>query len=168
MWISFRVWLHFKTHKAHIMSIHLWMISMLSIQVLCHVVDLKHGFVTSLENVLFTLENIGSGTRVKITWNYFPCQTSRKFLQLTRHFCTFAEIKTCLLRKSWNISPDRSKFHQICLVCLVTFGLSALPRSTQGKNFHRLCARFGAVIIVDFYIDDFNLAVAPSTQFVYL
>ena len=39
--------------------------------VLCHVVDLKHGFVTSWENVLFTLENIG--TCVKITWNYFPC-----------------------------------------------------------------------------------------------
>ena len=53
-------------------------------------------------------------------------QTSRKFLQLTRHFCTFVEIKTCLLRKSWKISPDRSKFHQICRVCLVTFGLSGI------------------------------------------
>ena len=30
----------------------------ISIQVLCHVVDLKHGFVTSWENVLFTLENM--------------------------------------------------------------------------------------------------------------
>ena len=38
---------------------------MISSQVLCHVVDLKHGFVTSWENVLFTLENIG--TQVKIT-----------------------------------------------------------------------------------------------------
>ena len=71
MWISFGVWLHFKSHKAHITSIHLWTILMISSQVLCHVVDLKHGFVTSWENVLFTLENIG--TRVKITWNYFPC-----------------------------------------------------------------------------------------------
>ena len=44
---------------------------MISIQVLCHVVDLKHGFVTSWENVLFTLENIG--TCVKINLNYFPC-----------------------------------------------------------------------------------------------
>ena len=51
---------------------------MISIQVLCHVVDLKHGFVTSLENVLFTLENIGSGTRAKITWNYFPCLVLHK------------------------------------------------------------------------------------------
>ena len=33
---------------------------MISIQVLCHVVDLTHGFVTSWENVLFTLENIGT------------------------------------------------------------------------------------------------------------
>ena len=44
---------------------------MISIQVLCHVVDLKHGFVTSCENVLFTIENIGMC--VKITWNCFPC-----------------------------------------------------------------------------------------------
>ena len=34
-----------------------------------------------------------------------------------------------------------------------------MPRSTQGKSFHRLCARFGAVIIVDFYIDDFIFAL---------
>ena len=67
--------------------------------------DLMHGFVTSWENVLFTLENIG--TCVKITWKIlFP-----------------------------------------------------LPRSTQGKSFHRLCARFGAVIIVDFYIEDFIFAL---------
>ena len=46
------------------------------IQVLCHVVDLTHGFVTSWENVLFTLENIG--TCVKITWNYFPCLVLHK------------------------------------------------------------------------------------------
>ena len=49
---------------------------MISIQVLCHVVDLKHGFVTSLQNVLSTLENIG--TRIKITWNYFPCLVLHK------------------------------------------------------------------------------------------
>ena len=30
-----------------------------------------------------------------------------------------------------------------------------MPHSTQGKSFHRLYARFGTVIIVDFYIDDF-------------
>ena len=71
---------------------------MISIQVLCHVDDLMHGFVTSWENVLFTLENIGKC--VKITWNYFPCLVLHKV-----------------------------------------------------KSFHRLCARFGAVIIVDFYID---------------
>ena len=29
-----------------------------------------------------------------------------------------------------------------------------MPHSTQGKSFQRLCARFGAVIIVDFYIND--------------
>ena len=58
------------------MSIHLWTILMISIQVLCHVDDLMHGFVTSLENVLFTLENIG--TCVKITWNYFPCLVLHK------------------------------------------------------------------------------------------
>ena len=34
-----------------------------------------------------------------------------------------------------------------------------MPRSTQGKSFHQLCARFGAVIIVDFYIDDFIFAL---------
>ena len=34
-----------------------------------------------------------------------------------------------------------------------------MPRSTQGKSFHLLCARFGAVIIVDFYIDDFIFAL---------
>ena len=43
---------------------------------MCHVVDLKHGFVTSRENVLFTLENIG--TCVKITWNYFSCVVLHK------------------------------------------------------------------------------------------
>ena len=37
--------------------------------------------------------------------------------------------------------------------------LFPLPRSTQGKSFHQLCARFGAVIIVDFYIDDFIFAL---------
>ena len=31
--------------------------------------------------------------------------------------------------------------------------------STQGKSFHRLCARFGAVIIVDIYINDFIFAL---------
>ena len=49
---------------------------MISIEVLCHVADLKHGFVTSLENVLFMLQNIG--TCVKITWNYFPCVVLHK------------------------------------------------------------------------------------------
>ena len=39
-------------------------------------------------------------------------------------------------------------------------GIIPLPRSTQGKSFYRLCARFGAVIIiVDFYIDDFIFAL---------
>ena len=46
------------------------------IQVLCHVVDLKHGFVTSWENVLFALGNIR--TCVEITWNYFPCLVLHK------------------------------------------------------------------------------------------
>ena len=77
---------------------------MISIQVLCHVDDLIHGFVTSWENVLFTLENIG-----KCVKNYLE--------------------------------------------------LFPFPRSAQGKSFHRLCARFGAVIIVDFYIDDFIFAL---------
>ena len=49
---------------------------MISIQVLCHVVDLKHGFVTRWENVLFMLENMG--TCVKITWNYFLCLVLHK------------------------------------------------------------------------------------------
>ena len=49
---------------------------MISIQVLCHVVDLKHGFVTSWENVIFMLENIG--ICVKITWNYFLCLVLHK------------------------------------------------------------------------------------------
>ena len=35
-----------------------------------------HSFVTSWENVLVTLENIG--TCVKITWNYFPCLVLHK------------------------------------------------------------------------------------------
>ena len=65
---------------------------MISSQVLCHVVDLKHGFVTSWENVLFTLENIGL--------NYLE--------------------------------------------------LFPLPHSTHGKNFHRLCARFGAILLLIF------------------
>ena len=62
----------------------------------------KHGFVTSWENVLFMLENIG--TCVKNYLELFP-----------------------------------------------------LHRSTQGKSFHRLCARFVAVILVDFYINNFIL-----------
>ena len=37
--------------------------------------------------------------------------------------------------------------------------LFPLPRSTQGKSFYRLCARLGAVIIVDFYINDFIFAL---------
>ena len=34
-----------------------------------------------------------------------------------------------------------------------------MPRSTQGKSFHRLCARLGALIIVDSYINDFIFAL---------
>ena len=34
-----------------------------------------------------------------------------------------------------------------------------MPRSTQGKGFHQLSARFCAVIIVDFYTDDFIFAL---------
>ena len=37
---------------------------------------MKHGFVTSWENVLFKLEDIG--TFVKITSNYFPCLVLHK------------------------------------------------------------------------------------------
>ena len=71
---------------------------MISIQVLCHVVDLKHSFVTSWDNVLFTLKNIGSC--VKITRSYFPCLVLHKvkvfiaysqglvqLLLLSFHFC---------------------------------------------------------------------------------
>ena len=50
------------------------------------------------------------------------------------------------IRKLWN-------------VCLNYLELFPLPCSTQGKSFHRLCARFCAVIIVDFYIDDFIFAL---------
>ena len=38
--------------------------------------------------------------------------------------------------------------------------LFPLPRSTQRKSFHRLCARFGAVIIVDLYIDYYIFALS--------
>ena len=64
--------------SAHCEYWHLWTILMIhvSIEVLCHVVDLKHGLVTSWENVLFTLENMG--TCVKLTWNYFPCLVLHK------------------------------------------------------------------------------------------
>ena len=65
----------------------------ISIQVLCHVVDLKHGFVTNWKNVLFTLENIGMC--VKITWNYFPCLVLHKvsFHRLcARFFAVIIEI----------------------------------------------------------------------------
>ena len=34
-----------------------------------------------------------------------------------------------------------------------------LRHSTQGKSFHGLCARFGAVIIIDFYINNFIFAL---------
>ena len=44
-------------------------------------------------------------------------------------------------------------------MCQNYLELFPLPRSAQGKSFHRLCARFGAVIIVDFYIDDFISAL---------
>ena len=44
---------------------------MLSIQVLCHIVDLKHDFDIRWKIVLFTLENIG--TCVEITLYYFHC-----------------------------------------------------------------------------------------------
>ena len=58
---------------------------MISIQVLCDVVDLKHAFVTNWENVLFTLENIG--TCVKISWNYFPCLV----LHMVKVFIDYAQ-----------------------------------------------------------------------------
>ena len=45
-------------------------------------------------------------------------------------------IGTCV-KITWNYFP-----------CLVL-------HNREGKSFHPLCARFGAVIIVDFYIDDF-------------
>ena len=44
-------------------------------------------------------------------------------------------------------------------LCYNYLEIFPLPRSTQGKSFHQLCARFGAVIIVDFYIDDFIFAL---------
>ena len=57
--------------------------------ILCHVVDLKDGFVTSWENVLFTLENIG--TSVKITLDLFPLPHStqgKSFHRLgARYYC---------------------------------------------------------------------------------
>ena len=51
---------------------------MISVQVLCHGVDLKHGFDPRWENVLhvFTFKIIG--TCVKITLNYFPCVVLHK------------------------------------------------------------------------------------------
>ena len=39
---------------------------MITVQVLCHAVDLKHGLVTSWENVLYTLENIGTSLVLKL------------------------------------------------------------------------------------------------------
>ena len=90
IWISFCLLLHFKSHKAHIVGIHLWTIWMISIQVLCHVVDLKHSFVTSWENVLFTLENIGRC--VKMTWNYF--QGGRN-LNLSKWTCPCLREASC-------------------------------------------------------------------------
>ena len=63
---------------------------MISIQELCHVVDLTHGFVTSWENVLFTLENIG--TCVKITWNYFPCLVLHKVKVFTDYAQGFVQL----------------------------------------------------------------------------
>ena len=89
------------------MSVDLRTILMISIQVLCNVVDLKYGFDKRWENVLFTSEYIK--TCVKINWNYFP----------------------------------RIVLHKV-------------------KRFYRLCARFGAVIIVDFYIDDSFLLCLSS------
>ena len=44
-------------------------------------------------------------------------------------------------------------------LCKNDLELFPFPRSTQGKSFHQLCTRFGAVIIVDFYIDDFIFAL---------
>ena len=71
---------------------------MISIQVLCHVDDLMHGFVTSWENVLFTLENIG--TCVKITWNYFPCLILHK----VKVFIDYAQGLVQLLGTSGHVT----------------------------------------------------------------
>ena len=54
-------------------------------------------------------------------------------------YFTLENIGTCL-KITWNYFPN-------------------LPRSTQGKSFYRLCARFCAVIIVDFYINYFIFAL---------
>ena len=43
-------------------------------------------------------------------------------------------------------------------LCWIYVELFPLRCSTQSKSFHRLCARFGAVI-VDFYINDFIFAL---------
>ena len=107
MWISFRVWMHFLSQKVHIMSIHLWTILMIYIQVLCHVADLTHGYVTSWENVLFTLENIG--TCVKITWNYFPCLVLTQGKSFHRLCAVFP--KTFFIQ--WSMGPLTCEFSQV-------------------------------------------------------
>ena len=95
------------------MSTHLWTIFMISIQVLCHVVDLKHGFVTSWENVLFSLENIG--TCVKITWNYFLCLALHK----VKVFIDYAQGLVQLLLLIFSPPPVKPEgtigLHSVCL-----------------------------------------------------
>ena len=136
---------------------------MISIQELCHVVDLKNGFVTSWENVLFTLENIG--TCVKITWNYFPLVVSHMvgWLVVLR-----INVDLAIFQPYLDLEAGDNQSLKIQVVrpgieprssCSASQELNHLATAApHGKSLHPLCARFGAVNFVDFYIDNFLFA----------
>ena len=71
MWISFCVSLHFKSYKAHIVSIHLWIILMISIKVNRH----RESF-TTYQTFLNFCRNLNMFIKKKLKYYTRPKQIS--------------------------------------------------------------------------------------------
>ena len=142
------VFVKYKSHKAHNMSIHLWTISMIWFEAIKF-------FDTRWENVLFIFENIGTCV-YKITWNYFPCVC----INHTKHtsWVFICERYQWYLFKCWFEARFWHKMGECFIYVLKHWNmLKLLEIISLVSLFIRLkfslCAKFGAVIIVDFYID---------------
>ena len=101
--------------------------------------------------------------------NFIPCLIALLITQSShREYSSVNDIysSTCIMSCCWFEARFCHKLGECFIyvrkhwdLCLNYLELFPLPRSTQGKSFRQLCARFGAVIIVDFYIANYIFAL---------